>query len=224
MKKQVPDFNIPLSYYRRGVGELQMAYSLPTANPQTGKSKAGAFYLTMGKAIPNGDGKIDWNNKLIFKLSGGDMCLIRAKFQRGLFPIELVHDNSGVKTNLFISPGDSVTKGDRKGLQSFSWTLKRGEQKIWTYLDSAQIDHLLLVCESVMPHLYGWGWAQEVRSIMREFAGHQAPAPAETGYGHPAPHGGYGQPGPGGEVGYYDGGDGHGVPLSPPSGHMRPPG
>lgn len=213
MSKQAPQFSLSLSYYKAKVGELQMAYSLPYHDTAARKDKAGAFYLTIAKPFPGSDGKkMDWANKIVFKLSGENFCQIRARFLRGLFPIAIVHDNHGVKTNLFVEPGKEVTYGDAKGLMSYKWTLKRNDNIVSTYLDASQVDHLFMTCEGVVPALYGWGWLDEGRMMMQR--GESTPQRPHT----------FSQQDASRDQSYYDGGyqdtnynsGSHGQPVPPP--------
>lgn len=230
--EHLPAYSLPAKYYRAKVGEMQIKYSLPTHDAGENKDRQGAFYLTMARPLPGDGTRMDWNNKLMMKLSSQEISLIIVKARKELFPINLVHKSDNGTTSLFVEKGNTVANGDLAGLDTFCWTLKRGSSFAKTYLNEAQMHELFGLCEGVQHQLYGWGWLQEMRTLLvqeiRQALGNsqpqQAPVPASSGRDshRPMPRNqGYREPAPSRGPAYH--GDRYENELPPP-GQGRIPG
>lgn len=157
----LPRFRVPIKFHKKNLAEMQFSYSIPQVSSEGGNEsiKAGAVYLEMAKPFPGGDGdKMDWGQKLVFKLSAQDVSFIITMARKNIFPIRRIHNHHGSKANLTIEKGKKIETGDEAGMMSYSWSLNRDGNWAKIYITDANIHHIFNCLERIQPHLLGWGW------------------------------------------------------------------
>jgi hypothetical protein len=192
-----------ISFHKKNQGEIQFEPSVPrrvwVESDKKFKTYAGAVYLDIAKPVENGDGdRMDWKNKVVYKLSAHDISVILCKARARLFPIKLVHDHKGVKSTLTIELGNPVAKGDMEGLLTYRWTVGRQGTYYNLFLNQAEMFNLFTHLEAILPHLSGWGYDlisevvdQAIQRARQSSQGqgpqHQAPQPVAAAAA-PPPH------------------------------------
>ncbi|WP_429885712.1 hypothetical protein [Geoalkalibacter halelectricus] len=182
-----PKYTLPITVHLKNVAELQVSYSPPRQELVDGriKSKEGAVYLEMARPIAKengGDGdRMDWRNKLIFKLSARELSVLQTLYCRGIFPIKRIHNGNAGPANLWIEQGLPVKSGDMAGLMTYRWTLKRANASVSIYLDEAHMDEIFNCFRQIQPALRGWVWYDTVQLFTEQQASFTAGARERVG-------------------------------------------
>lgn len=166
-----PLYPLPITIHLKNIGELQVSYRPPRQEMEDGRlrTREGAVYLEMARPVPQargGDGdRMDWDNKLVFKLCARELSVIHTQYYRGLFPIKRIHNGKAGVAHLTIETGHPIKNGDLAGFMTFRWTLRRGEAWVSVYLDEAHMDEILNCFRQIQPALRGWIWFDTVQAV-----------------------------------------------------------
>lgn len=143
-----------ISFYRKGMGELQVNLKRPEAD-ESGKivsGKEGCIFFEMAPAIKNDpDGRIDWKAKAIMKIGVNDVGQILAFLNGKAETVKLFHKTASGSSTCEMAPGQNGSLGVKL-------SKKVGEVNNFasTYLSPSDVQILRSVLTAGLPTMLGW--------------------------------------------------------------------
>jgi len=141
-----------LSFYRKGMGELQVNLKRPTTDADGKITDSGCIFFEMAPAIKgDADGRIDWKSKSIMKIGVNDVGQILAFLNGKAEKVALIHKTATGSSNCTMEPGTNgsikvalgKTAGDNKTFAS-------------SYLSPSDVQILRAALTAGLPTMLGW--------------------------------------------------------------------
>jgi len=144
----------PIKFHKK-VAQLQVDLIRPKEEKTPdGKSKIseGCLMLSIAREMGDGSGRMNWNDKILLKLSSTDLTNILCGMKLKQFPIKLIHKFNGNTSYL------DVSQGERPGTYKWMIGKTQGDNKKYAsiYLDSKDMYYLSVMMESSLPVTLGW--------------------------------------------------------------------
>jgi hypothetical protein len=124
------------------------------ADESTGKLKVeeGCIFFSLAKALEDGSGRMDWNNKILMKIEPNDIAKIVVGLKSNK-SVDIFHKSSEVKSTTL-----KIEAGQNPGTYKFTMGMKDGSRNLMgnIYLNSEDLFVIFNLLEASIPLTLGW--------------------------------------------------------------------
>lgn len=141
-----------LSFYKKGMAELQVNLKRPTVDESGKITDSGCMFFEMAPAIKGDpEGRIDWKAKAIMKIGVNDVGQILAFLNGKAETVKLFHKTATGSSTCEMAPGQNGSLGVKL-------SKKVGEDNNFasTYLSPSDVQILRAVLGAGLPVMLGW--------------------------------------------------------------------
>lgn len=146
-----------IKFHKKSV-EMQFALKKPEVveggSSAGRRTKPGCVFLEIAKAKEDNSGTMDWANKIIMKLSSGDIATLITSLRKGQ-PAKLFHK---LEREVVQSTTLNVEKGEKEGTYKWFVGKQLGNDKLFAniYLNDADMFLATKMLESALPVIHAW--------------------------------------------------------------------